>query len=209
MTDRVQNSIAYFKATYGLREEDVVLFPYGSRVYGTASEKSDYDYLAVIPENRRADTGTEFRHDEVNIHMFNRRDWQQQLDLHKIHALEAYFLPDGLCRQKFLFQLDLGKLRSELSEKASNSFVKAKKKIEKEKDFYIGWKSLFHSLRILDFGIQIATKGKIENYGSANHLWVQIRDSQQYQWDYFKTTYQPVYNDLASEFRKVAPKPEK
>jgi hypothetical protein len=34
--------------------------------------------------------------------------------------------------------------------KASNSFVKAKKKIEVERDYYVGWKSLFHSLRILD-----------------------------------------------------------
>lgn len=199
------DDIEYFKATYGLRDEDLILVPYGSRVYGTHSEKSDYDYMAIVPENRRADTGTEYRRNETNIHIYNRRDWQDQLDRHKIHALEGWFHPDGQVRKEFQWKLNLFKLRQALSEKASHSFVKAKKKIEKEKDFYIGWKSLFHSLRILDFGIQIASKGKIENFGSANQHWTDILNAQQYNWEYFKEKYQPEYNRLATEFRKLAP----
>jgi len=200
------NGLDYFKASYGLRDEDVLLFPYGSRVYGTHSENSDYDYLAVIPAGRQADTGTEYRHDNYNIHMYNRIDWQNQLNDHKIHTLEAYFLPDGICKGSFQFKLDLNVLRHELSEKSSHSFVKAKKKIEVEKDYYIGWKSLFHSLRILTFAIQIARDGGIVDYGAANHYWTEIRDAQQYKWDYFKQKYQPEYNRLASEFKKLAPK---
>lgn len=200
------NTIEHFKFTYGLRDEDLFLFPYGSRVYGTHSVNSDYDYIAVVPPNRKADTGEEYRNGNLNIHMYNRLHWQDQLDQHKIHALEAYFLPDGVCFKNFKFKLDLVKLRNELSQKASHSFVKAKKKIEVEKDFYIGWKSLFHSLRILNFGIQIASKGKIEDYSAANHYWKEILEAQQYNWDYFKQKYQPEHNKLSTEFRKLAPK---
>jgi predicted nucleotidyltransferase len=198
--------IEYFMATYGLHPSDVILLPYGSRVYGTNKEDSDYDYIAIIPSNRFADTGTEYRKNDVNIHMYNRHDFQDQLNRHKIHTLEAAYLPDSPVLKEFKFSLDLTKLRHELSQKSSHSFVKAKKKIEVERDYYIGWKSLFHSLRILDFGIQIATHGKIKDYGSANHFWTDIRDAQQYNWEFFKEKYQPIYNDLATQFRKLAPK---
>ena len=198
--------LTYFRATYGLREQDVLFVPYGSRVYGTAGKDSDEDYLAIVPANRRADTGEEYQRDNVNIHIFNRRDFQDQLNRHKIHALEAYYLPDGRVAKEFTFALDLGTLRSELSQKASHSFVKAKKKLEVEKDYYIGWKSLFHSLRILIFGTQIASTGRLSNYAAANRFWFEIRDAQQYNWEYFKDKYQPVYNSLATEFRKAAPK---
>jgi predicted nucleotidyltransferase len=202
------DDIDYFKATYGLADHDLLLVPYGSRVYGTHKEDSDYDYMAIVPANRRADTGTEYRRNDVNIHIYNRYDFLVQLGRHKIHTLEAYFLPDSPVVKDgfFKLKLDLVQLRRELSEKASHSFVKAKKKIDKEGDYYVGWKSLFHSLRILTFGIQIATDGKITDYGAANQHWFDIRDAQQYNWAYFKEKYQPIYNQLATDFRKLAPK---
>jgi len=199
------SDIEYFLATYGFRPQDVILVPYGSRVYGTATASSDYDYIAIIPANRFADTGTEFRKADTNIHMYNKVDFQKQLIRHKIHALEAYFHPDKLCTQ-FKWELNPGVLREEIASKASHSFVKAKKKIEKEHDYYIGFKSLFHSLRILIFGTQVAQHKAIVDYGAANYLWKEIIEANQYNWEYFKEKYQPVYNELASEFRKVAPK---
>ena len=63
-----------FKQTYGLRDCDVILIPYGSRVYQTHSVKSDYDYIAIVLENRRADTGTEYNYDDLNVQVYNRRD---------------------------------------------------------------------------------------------------------------------------------------
>lgn len=195
--------LSHFKATYNL--SDFAVVPYGSRVYGTHKEDSDYDYMAIVKDGE-AETGSEYRHHDINIHIYTRSDYQSQLNDHKIHTLEGYFLPDGIVAGMFKFKLDPVKLRHELSEKASNSFVKAKKKIEKEKDYYIGWKSLFHSLRILTFGIQMGGEGKISDYSAANHYWFEILGVQQYNWAYFKEKYQPEYNRLASEFRKLAPK---
>lgn len=185
--------------------KDFLTFKYGSRVYGTEASNSDYDYLVVIPEGQGWQTGHEIRQNDLNITLYTHRDWQEQLNLHKIHTLETYF-SDEVCRNNFRFKLDKVILRHELSEKSKHSFVKAKKKIEVEKDFFVGWKSLFHSLRILMFGIQIARDGKISNFGEANGLWTEIRDAQQYNWAYFKERYQPIHNQLASEFRLLAPK---
>ena len=46
---RAVDDLDYFKATYGLRDQDVLLVPFGSRVYGTHDADSDFDYLAIVP----------------------------------------------------------------------------------------------------------------------------------------------------------------
>lgn len=200
------NGVDQFLTRHGLTAKDTVLVPYGSRVYGTHSDKSDHDFMAIVPAHAAIVTGFEFRHDNVNVHVYKPEDWQQQLLAHKIHTLEAYFHPDKQIKARYKFKLNLGTLRSELSAKASHSFVKAKKKIEVEKDYHTGWKSLFHSLRILTFGKQIADHGSIVDFGAANHHWFDRLNNPSYDWGYFKNKYQPIYNDLATEFRKVAPK---
>ena len=120
--------LEYFKATYGLRDCDLLLIPYGSRVYGTYSDKSDYDYIAIIPKHYNELTGTEWYKNNINIHIFNEYDFQKQLNVHKIHTLEGYF-NSSECQTRFSFQLDKSLLRHELSQKSSHSFVKAKKKL--------------------------------------------------------------------------------
>lgn len=200
-----------FKEKYGLTDYNATFIPYGSRVYGTHGENSDYDFLAIVNAKGLV-TGEEFKDNDINITIYQELDFQKQLNMHKIHALEAYYLPQQVFEQfecpgmhKCVFKLDIIQLRHSLSEKASHSFVKAKKKIEVEKDYYIGWKSLFHSLRILTFGIRIARENKII-YDEANYLWDEIKTCQQYNWQYFKEKYQPVMNKLSSEFKMVAPK---
>lgn len=202
-----------FLAEYGLSDR-TLMFPYGSRVYGTHKPNSDYDFIAVVPNGTDIADGTEYRNGLLNVHIESHAAFQQHLDEHKVKALECWFMPHEFMPQEgalhvganFKFTLDKVTLRHEFSSKASNSFVKAKKKIEKEKDYYIGWKSLFHSLRILNFGIQIARDGSIGDFTAANNHWLDILAANQYDWDYFKEKYQPIYNALATEFRQLAPK---
>src|SRR5690606_16367271 len=103
--------------------------------------------------------------------------------------------------------LNLTQLRRSISAVASNSFVKCKKKLIKGPDYnpYIAKKSLFHSLRILDFGIQIATHGKIMDFSSCNHLYRDIMSIESDDWEIFKEKYTPLANSLKSKFKKVAP----
>jgi hypothetical protein len=197
------DDLDYFKATYGLRDRDVLLVPFGSRVYGTHTDESDFDYLAIVPANRIADSCTEYRRNRLNVQLYNRRDFQRDLDQHRVHALEAYFLPGSGVPAQFSLRLRRRLLREAWLRKSSHSFVRAKKKMEIERAPALGRKSLFHALRILDFGAQIGTHGSIIDYASANGYWFAIRDAGRADWDYHRELYQPIHRRLASALRKA------
>lgn len=211
-----ENGLAWVAASYDIKDLypncKKIVVPYGSWVYRTEGKNSDVDFIAIVDTGM---TGTEIREANYDVQIYNPEDFQRQLNDHKIHALEVWYflkndsghgdLDDLRIGFNIDFQLDLSKLRHSLSEKASHSFVKAKKKIDVEKDYYIGFKSLFHSLRILNFGIQIATTDHID-FSAANHYWKEIIEAKEYNWQFYKDKYQPIYNALSTEFKKVAPK---
>lgn len=175
------------------------VYKYGSHVYGTNHEFSDDDYIVVTPDFFRCSS---FSVPE-DTHVIPKTIFINKLFNHDIDALECYFQDEF---QMFPFELDLKKLRHSISSTASNSYVKAKKKLIKERDYYIGKKSLWHSLRILNFGIQIAEAGRIYDYGAMNFLYNEIVNNESNDWDYFDKRYKVIYNKLKSKFKKVAPK---
>ena len=198
---------------FKLEESKVLIaFPYGSRVYGTASPESDYDYIIVMDDSVHDQDSLSSSYHNFNATIYGLTSFTEKLNLHKISALECWFLP-ALKVLKFThvdikFSLNKKILRESISEKASHSWVKAKKKFEviQDRNIYVAKKSLFHSLRIIDFGIQIASKGKIEDYSSSNYLWEEIYTNPAEHWEPYKDQYQTFYNSQMTEFRKLAPK---
>lgn len=137
---------------------------------------------------------------------YSQAEFQTLLLNQEISALECYFLPKELTREVFSlhWELNLEQLRISCSQKASNSWVKAKKKLTVEKEPYIAQKSLFHSLRILAFAIEISQSGELTNFDS-NSLWKEV-SALPLNWDLWNRTFKPRYNFLKSEFKKNAPK---
>lgn len=192
----------------------IAVYPYGSRVYGTVRKNSDYDFIVITSKK----TNEQYSDTLININFFTPEEHQARLDEHEISALECYFLPQDQVlfdsthplnkknRVHFTFNLDVTKLRHSLAAKASNSWVKAKKKltIEQDYDLNLGRKSLFHSIRIIDYGIQIATYKTIVDYGSCNAIFEEIMNC--YSWSEMFDQYKELYNKLCSEFRVLAPK---
>jgi predicted nucleotidyltransferase len=184
------------------------IYPYGSRVYGTAEAYSDTDLILV----------TDFSHDQESQHDWPKIDltiwtaatFQRLLDAHDPSALECHFLPSDLkiCSRHFDFKLDLEKLRRSFSAKSSNSWVKAKKKIDLHHEYNLGMKSLFHSIRLLSFGIQIARFHDIIGYNEVNSVWEKIKEQDFRTWNEYKEYWQPYYNQLRTEFRLTAPLPK-
>lgn len=91
--------------------------------------------------------------------------------------------------------------------------VKGKKKliVAGDYDLNLAVKSVFHSLRILDYGIQVASTHKISNWTSMNYVLEDLRKlSEQYQredlWNAIDTKYRKLYNAKSSEFKLLAPK---
>lgn len=192
---------------FNLSENKIIaLFPYGSRVYGTAGINSDYDFIAILENNYKSNDADTV--DNLTMHYYDAAVFKSQIQQHKISSLECIFLPNDkvLKYHKFDFTLNLSTLRYSISEKASHSWVKSKKKFEVTKEFYIAKKSLFHSLRIIDFGIQIATHNKIINYSSVNSIWFDIYNNPSESWSDYKEKYQPYYNNQMTNFRKLAAK---
>lgn len=185
--------------------ETTIYVPFGSQVYGTALPDSDLDFIAVFPDNI-AISESELVFGNVNIQTLTLVELQARLDAHQINALEAYFVPESPLPALCSFTLSLPVLRHSLAQKASHSFVKAKKKLTVEHAYRTGWKSLFHSLRILTFGIELAQTGVLANFSAANAYWDELWEAQETRWDILQPRWQPVYNALSSEFRRLAPK---
>ncbi|AEO93371.1 gp109 [Bacillus phage G] len=182
-----------------IKEEILYVFPFGSKVYGNVTKNSDTDLIVVVKGNE--ELKYQICDDDGDIHVYSRKTFEGLIDRHDISALECIFSNDT----DFDFVLDFEKLRRSISAVASNSFVKCKKKLTSGSDYnpYIAKKSMFHSIRILEFGIQIAKYGKITDFGCANHYYEMLLEMDD--WGTIKNYFQPIANKLKSEFKKLAP----
>lgn len=178
------------------------VYLYGSRVYGTAEEQSDYDFIVVASSLNEA---TEIRKKNFNIHIHTPDKFRKDLFDHDIKSFECIFAPDFARLQEKVqyndknFILKPKQLKYKLMSQSFWSFKKAKKNINGVDD-YIGLKSLFHSLRILDFGIQILKYGTIKDFSSANWIWNEIKDSEE-DWEVLKERYLPIKVKMEKEFK--------
>jgi len=187
-------------------EQVVAIYPYGSRVYGTAVADSDEDFITVL--KRMPERHEILDRDGFSFVLHDPTTFQRGIWAHEPYALECYFLDPSLKLKDRVWDFKLEKrvIRESFSQKASHSFVKAKKKFEVEGDFKRGKKSLFHSLRIMTFGCQIAEHGKITDYQAANDWWWEMWTNPSNKWMDYQSTYRPIYNGLCTRFRELCPK---
>lgn len=200
------------KEIASLNDGIINVYTYGSHVYGTAREDSDRDFILVVKDDCNIDESivSAWKDKAVDLNIFKKSDFINMIKSHEITALECLFLPGHLSFEKenfsVFFELNKSVLRSSFSAKSSNSWVKAKKKflVEKDYDPIIGKKSLWHSFRIMAFGIQIAQEGKISNFSVINHMYADIMKCNN--WEEMESQYKQPYNKICSEFKAVAPK---
>lgn len=191
------------------------VFPYGSSVYGN-KKPDDYDFI-VVSDQPYFQEQYEIDGVKIEISNYSKDDFMERLNQHDISALECIyinhkdkFITDDFRNTLNTFVLNKEKMRDGCSQKSSNSYVKAKKKLIVEEDFNmtVSLKSLWHSIRILDFGLQIAQQGKI-NPTSCNDRYDEIlKDYLVFNNDWTKLheKYRPIYNAMASEFKLACPK---
>lgn len=172
--------------------------PFGGGAYGVRNPLSDSDFFLISGEYENY--SQEMKNGE-DLHMMSFSTFQNLLDKHDIAAMEVFFF-GGVKECKF--ELDLLTLRHSISQVVSNSWVKAKKKIAQGDD-YIGRKSMWHSVRILMFGIQLAKSGKIYDFTEANCFYDEIVLSET-PYDDLVKKFKPIMLEKQSEFRMLAPK---
>lgn len=192
----------------------VAIFPFGSHVYGTATPESDEDYIIVAKQW--------FDSNDINIHVYTVEQYDIALKRCDIQILECAFCPINLIWKinpdivtvydKYL-NIDKNNLRKSISTITSNSWVKGKKKllVSGDYDVNLAIKSVFHSLRILDYGIQIASSNTIQDWGSMNYVLADLKKlAEQFQhddlWYAIDTKYRKVFNEKSTLFKQLAPK---
>jgi len=205
----------------------ISIYQYGSTVYGVDRPGSDVDLIVVvdskndvtIPARARQKAiqlGTHHKikkAPKIDVNIYTEEEFVRALNSMEISFLECVFDYDAISPliygKKHEVEIDVCALRDSISKKASNSWVKAKKKFIVEEDYNpeIATKSAWHSLRILIFGAQIAKHGKITNIQAANEIFPHILACAS--WQEIQEKYKLLFNSLASDFRKVAPKCDK
>lgn len=205
-----------------LNNNTILSFYHGSTVYGTITEHSDIDIVCIVKDNiwnewdKLYNNIFQYKDDENKEYQFiEENKWLDMIKNHHIIALEGLSLPDNfiikgdIVKYRGLFKLNKWKLRQTISFIAENAYAKCHKKLTVEKDFdlYRAKKSIFHSLRILDFGKQIAEYGRIIDYTSMNYLWDIIYKMETDKWEDYKKRFKPLLNTMRSDFVKLCPKP--
>lgn len=173
---------------------------YGSHTYGVADIFSDEDFI-VIQDRLTIPT----RPDD---HHFTEEMFQKVLNSGDIACLEVYF------NYKLTFNLDLDKesFRRNISMITSNSWVKGKKKliVTSDYDLRVGLKSVYHSLRILDFAIQIGETGKIYDFTKDSWILQELHKlSKHYErqelWEHIEEKFKKEFNKRKSVFKVLFP----
>lgn len=194
------------------------IYSYGSRVYGTHTEQSDFDYIVVLKKGIPK-TDSLINIEENHYQIYTHEEFLFKIKNHDIMALECIFSQSWHRKKKDAeefykyFELNLNSLRESISTISNNSWVKGKKKLIVSGDYdkRAGIKSVFHSIRILDFGIQVARHGSIYDYSSKNYIWTELlKLSEQYDadilWEKINSKFKSVFNSISSEFKQLAPK---
>jgi predicted nucleotidyltransferase len=181
------------------------IYLFGSRVYGTNSEDSDWDIIIV---GNNSVESIEIKHELYNIHVYTPKKFKEDLDWHTPKNLECIFAPDWAKLKediKFELKIDHSKLRHATSHVSSNSWIKAKKKLLVADEYKIGVKSLFHAIRIPMFSEQIATFGRIADFQCSNWIWSRIIEKE-WVWEDLHKEFRELHKSVLIDFRKKAGK---
>jgi len=188
-------------------ENNLNIYIFGSQLYGTANEKSDTDLIVIQKEFKEID--------DVNVHCYTFDMFWTACENGEIACLEVLFAQKALKETVKIskgIKLNRESFRRNNSMLSSNSWVKGKKKliVLGDYDLDIGLKSIFHSLRILDYCIQIGEQNKIYDFTRDSYILedlYKLSESYKYQalWDAIDSKYRGEFNKRKSLFKTLFP----
>jgi hypothetical protein len=159
--------------------EVLAIFPYGSRVYGTATKDSDRDYIIVMKSamlHNGAFRNNAISNEDYSIQgvVYSRGGFIDAINRYEIGALECISLPeDKVILKKWPFKVtkwNEKEMIKAIIRKASDS-LHYSKMASKNGDNERAIKSMYHSLRILSFGLQLKEYKKIVDFKASNDLY--------------------------------------
>jgi hypothetical protein len=229
------------------KDEILGIYIYGSRLWEVDNEDSDLDYVVIVSDDSKIwehqvlDKFEEKGHilkesieKTIDLHILSESKYKELVNNADELGLSIYYQNNPILEYNYNLDFEndetklhnfLVNLRKSFSTKANNSYVKSKKKltVEERNDFnlLLSIKSIFHSIRILDFGYLIA-KFEIEKFKNnklifdfsnltnahndkLDKMFVLFEDNNN-DWDEIHKLIKPVFNEFSSTFKKIAPK---
>lgn len=187
-----------------LKVKDILIF--GSRVYGSANEKSDYDIVviagALLPHEEKKVTVNGVH---LNIHIYTQDVFIEALKKHDIMNLESIMAPDwARLLEKTVYSKEINKkklIKNNLTQ-SQNSWFLGKTKI-KDGNITKGVKGIFHAMRMLMFATQIIEHGFIVDFSAGNKLYDEMINCDEFEWDYYKEKYLPIKIELEEKLKSL------
>jgi len=211
-------------------------FNYGSMVYHSNLAK-DYDVCIIVSHELRDIVASVLDSDTIKSYLINgypidvKMVAYSDMDVTELLELDYAIKTESSCYKPMILGLSQGYIKKDsmeclpslslnnkkyvrhsISQKCSNSFVKAKKKLTVEKDYdrYSSMKSLFHSIRMARFAYDYGKNGII-NPSACTELYLEIKKDYDTHTDeeileLIGTKYKKIYNDRMSLFRLLYPK---
>jgi predicted nucleotidyltransferase len=93
--------------SFNVLDKDILaVYPYGSRIYGTATEASDYDFVVVLKNLKVESDQLDAADYPITINLYSEESFQDRLVKHRISTLECIFLPsDQILKEAKFYKL--------------------------------------------------------------------------------------------------------
>jgi hypothetical protein len=159
------------------------IYRYGSRIYGTADQNSDHDYI-IVTKSAMLKSGA-FKQNAIssenrNIQgiLYSRSGFTDAINNYDISALECLSLHhDDVIKSTWPFRVQkwdnkvmTKKIISKVSASWHTADMQAKDGFKDRAK-----KGIFHALRILHFALQLKVDQKINDFGCVNYIWEDFR----------------------------------
>eukprot|EP00929_Paragymnodinium_shiwhaense_P058739 TRINITY_DN29429_c0_g1_i1.p1 TRINITY_DN29429_c0_g1~~TRINITY_DN29429_c0_g1_i1.p1 ORF type:complete len:235 (-),score=46.77 TRINITY_DN29429_c0_g1_i1:504-1142(-) len=182
----------------------------GSRLWGTASEKSDWDVIIVTQSNGTAAESPLLenrRCREIDAMVMSVDVFTKRLQEHHFKEMCTLWLPEHCILRNRLdlakkFCLDKVTLSAQVLGQAQHDWKRVEKYIKDRGDkasFQQGKKTALAVLRELTLCLQLATTGTISDMGAANDIQEELQYFYTADWDLFDAEYGSRYRALCDD----------
>jgi len=208
-----------------LRDDDVVgVFLVGSRLWGSATYNSDYDFI-VVHRNAKMSPHATLHNGEIDASALHLVEFQKRVvEEHKFYELLCLWLPQEYrwkesnesaksnspltVSLRNSFHLQPRTLFQSIDEETARDWRMAQKYVQKG-NVERGKKTIVHAFRLMLLATQLIRDGKLWDFHAAQHYYEQMRAEFACDWAHYAACYRPKFDELRSELLRLCVEPKK
>lgn len=190
------------KKNLNFKHKVLNLYLFGSRINGTSSENSDYDFICVVSSDINALGIHTITEKNYNINIYHLTYYKNLIYQNTVWMLQTLFLPKEYVLQEELkteFKLRKLEMLRNLQLDMDHHLLKAKR-LWKE-DIKVAKKNFFHGIIWALLGKQLIEKSEIYDFKVGLKYWKEIFEMKSDKYYNFFEVYKPIYENLMKELR--------